>query len=212
MDNEPAGAGPQPKKTGSWPRPSNAPILFLLVMVLLVWLSFNVSNWSNRSEISYGLFLQELDKNNIETAQNTGAKLGGEFKQPPTLPVSSSDKEHGAVAEPLHKEFTVVLSPLAGEDIDVKLREKLGVNYKAESASDGAAAAMFIWLAIPVLFIVAFLFMMRRARDQFLGGGILSGFSKSPAKRYEVNAKRITFADVAGLEGVKNDLSEVVEF
>jgi cell division protease FtsH len=45
-----------------------------------------------------------------------------------------------------------------------------------------------------------------------MGGGILSGFSKSPARRYEHGKKRITFADVAGLEGVKKDLEEVVEF
>ena len=55
--------------------------------------------------------------------------------------------------------------------------------------------------------------MLRRTRDQFLGGGILSGFSKSPAKRYEESGKKpITFNDVAGLEGVKHDLQEIVEF
>ena len=55
--------------------------------------------------------------------------------------------------------------------------------------------------------------MLRRTRDQFMGGGILSGFSKSPAKRYEESGKKpITFNDVAGLEGVKHDLQEIVEF
>ncbi len=54
---------------------------------------------------------------------------------------------------------------------------------------------------------------MRRARAPvFMGGGILGGFSKSPAKRYETTNKPVTFSDVAGLEGVKNDLQEVVEF
>ena len=45
-----------------------------------------------------------------------------------------------------------------------------------------------------------------------LGGGLLSGFSKSPARRYEANGQTITFNDVAGLEGVKDELQEVVEF
>ncbi len=45
------------------------------------------------------------------------------------------------------------------------------------------------------------------------GGGFLTGFGKSPAKRYDVGqGKRVTFADVAGLEQVKGDLTEVVEF
>jgi len=55
--------------------------------------------------------------------------------------------------------------------------------------------------------------MFRRTRDQFMGaGGMLSGFGKSPAKRYEGAKQPITFADVAGLDTVKSDLEEVVEF
>ena len=38
------------------------------------------------------------------------------------------------------------------------------------------------------------------------------GFSKSGARRYDGGTKPITFADVAGLEGVKHDLQEVVDF
>jgi cell division protease FtsH len=45
-----------------------------------------------------------------------------------------------------------------------------------------------------------------------MGGGFLTGFSKSPAKRYEPSEQTITFRDVAGLEGVKADLQEVVEY
>jgi cell division protease FtsH len=48
--------------------------------------------------------------------------------------------------------------------------------------------------------------------DQMMGGGFLTGFSKSPAKRYEPSGQTITFKDVAGLEGVKSDLQEVVEY
>ena len=45
-----------------------------------------------------------------------------------------------------------------------------------------------------------------------MGGGFLSGFSKSPAKKFEANEKMVTFDDVAGLEGVKADLQEIVDF
>jgi cell division protease FtsH len=64
-----------------------------------------------------------------------------------------------------------------------------------------------------VALIAGLWFMFRRTRDQMLGGGLLSGFSKSPARRYETGSQTVTtFADVAGLEGVKNELEEVVEF
>ena len=54
--------------------------------------------------------------------------------------------------------------------------------------------------------------LFRRARDSFFTGGLTGGFTKSGARRYDAGDKPITFADVAGLEGVKNDLQEVVEF
>ena len=45
-----------------------------------------------------------------------------------------------------------------------------------------------------------------------MGGGFLSGFNKSPAKEYESSDMPITFKDVAGLEGVKGDLQEIIDF
>ena len=45
-----------------------------------------------------------------------------------------------------------------------------------------------------------------------MGGGFLSGFTKSPAKQYEEQDAPITFDDVAGLESVKADLQEIVDY
>jgi cell division protease FtsH len=55
-------------------------------------------------------------------------------------------------------------------------------------------------------------FLFRKARDSFFTGGLTGGFSKSGARRYEGGDKPITFEDVAGLEGVKHELQEIVEF
>ena len=114
--------------------------------------------------------------------------------------------------EKMSSTFTVILSPLAGERIDALLRQKLGEHYKAERLTDSAGMAMMFYLMISVVLIGGMYVMFRRARDQFMGGGILSSFSKSPAKRYDNGGKRITFADVAGLDGVKNELTEIVDF
>jgi cell division protease FtsH len=114
--------------------------------------------------------------------------------------------------EKMSSTFTVILSPLAGERVDALLRQKLGEHYKAERLTDSAGMAMMFYLMISVVLIGGMYLMFRRARDQFMGGGILSSFSKSPAKRYDNGGKRITFADVAGLDGVKNELTEIVDF
>jgi cell division protease FtsH len=76
-------------------------------------------------------------------------------------------------------------------------------------------ALMVTYVIAIILPIVLFVFLwmsFRRTRDQIMGGGFLSGFSKSTARRYEPSQQAVTFADVAGLEGVKSDLQEMVDF
>src|SRR5207248_5994733 len=54
-------------------------------------------------------------------------------------------------------------------------------------------------------------FLLPRFRDP-MGGGFLSNYIKSPARRYERNKMRITFDDVAGMQSAKSELQEMVEF
>ena len=52
-------------------------------------------------------------------------------------------------------------------------------------------------------------FMLRQTQG---GNKGMSGFGKSKAKSPDENGKRVTFADVAGVEGEKKELSEIVDF
>src|SRR5262249_60138122 len=71
----------------------------------------------------------------------------------------------------------------------------------------------FLYVLLPgLLLVLLFLFvLLPRFRDP-LGGGFLSNYIKSPAKRYERTKGRITFDDVAGMQNAKSELQEVVEF
>src|SRR5581483_6088249 len=72
------------------------------------------------------------------------------------------------------------------------------------------------WLTIlvgfvPTLLLVAFfLWMMRRASGA--AGGMLGAVGRSKARKYESNAERTTFADVAGIDEATEELAEVVDF
>jgi cell division protease FtsH len=72
----------------------------------------------------------------------------------------------------------------------------------------------FLLSFIPMLLIFAFLiFMMRRAMGGGAGGGNAFTFGKSRAKLHVPDDLRtVTFADVAGADEAKSDLSEFVEF
>lgn len=120
----------------------------------------------------------------------------------------------GGEPEQQRRGFYVTLSGTDQEvDYFTNLLRQNGISRKNVIEQDGAQTLMMlIYVALPILLIVFFFLMLRRTRDQIMGGGFLSGFSKSPAKEYEEDQEPITFAEVAGLESVKLDLQEIIEF
>ncbi len=88
---------------------------------------------------------------------------------------------------------------------------ELGVEFDVTPETDGTGLVLMVYLLVTVALFAGVWFMFRRARDQF-GGGLLTSFGKSPAKRYEMGDKPVTFDDVAGLVGAKSELEEIVEF
>src|ERR1700719_2961044 len=70
----------------------------------------------------------------------------------------------------------------------------------------------FMFFLLPMLVLAAlFFFVLPRFRDP-LGGGFLSNYVKSPAKRYDKTKMRITFEDVANMISAKQELQEIVDF
>ena len=86
------------------------------------------------------------------------------------------------------------------------------ISYEKKSDMFGA----LFWNIAPIFFIVAiWMFIMRRMSGGGMGGG-MNPFSvgKSKAQVYEKgdNTNRITFKDVAGQEGAKQEVQEIVDF
>jgi cell division protease FtsH len=86
------------------------------------------------------------------------------------------------------------------------------VNYAYLPPDDTASFLLMIAVMLPIVILIFFWISYRRSQSQFMGGGFLSGFSKSTAKRYDKDAHPITFKDVAGQKAAKADLLEIVEF
>ena len=136
----------------------------------------------------------------VEITANT---LTGEFKEPTAVSLVAN-------AEPL-KTFRVELSDYVAEGLPALLLDHK-VRTEVVQPTDGTGVLLGLYLLVPMLLMVGFWMSLRRARDPLGGTGFLGSFSKSPAKRYGEKDKKTTFADVAGLEQVKNDLQEIVDF
>jgi cell division protease FtsH len=68
------------------------------------------------------------------------------------------------------------------------------------------------WIVPTLLFFVVWLFIMRRMSSKLGAGGGLMSIGKSKAKVYVEKDIKITFADVAGVDEAKAELTETVNF
>lgn len=186
-------------------------VLLAVVLVALIFL-VSRSGGGGRNEVPYGVFRAELAQGNVARANVKGMKLYGEFKTAPAIQNGKPGRD-GAV-ERYDLKFVTTLPPQVLDDpaFDEAMLKALGANYSATEPSDNTGYMLGVYLLVTVLLFGAIWVMFRRTRDQVLGGGLLTGFAKSPARRYEAGESRVTFNDVAGLEGVKHELEEVVEF
>lgn len=137
-------------------------------------------------------------------------------ESPSTVPVPSEGAAAEASAEEkrLAEDFTVVLlAPYVEMELGRYWLDNGVQEVVANPPADYSTLFTILWLAFIVLFTLGMMwFFTRQARDQMMGGGMLGNIIRSPARRYEKEDQPITFNDVAGLEGVKRDLKEVVDF
>ena len=75
--------------------------------------------------------------------------------------------------------------------------------------SDNSFLLSFLPYLLMVALMIGFTFVIMR---QASGGGKLSQFSKANARTQPSNGPKITFADVAGAEEEKEEMSEIVDF
>jgi cell division protease FtsH len=96
--------------------------------------------------------------------------------------------------------------PSAADEAVLKANE---VDYAFGSPSSNWLLGV-LSLLLPVMLIIGFfVWMQRRAQGQM--GNVMS-IGRSRAKAYSTDKPSTTFADIAGYEGVKQEINEVVDF
>ena len=187
------------------------PLLLAAMLVISVFWIIN-SGASVGTTVPYGMFFKQLKKNNVQEVTIKGEILTGKW-----ITVPSNQETPEKLVGKLKEEFnTVLLSPYAGESELAKILEQQvesgklqELNVDRQTMSRGME--LLSWLIIPIIFVFLFYMMMRRSGDPF-SGGMMGGFIRSPARKFEKNEQQTTYDDVAGLKTAKQDLEEIVEF
>lgn len=216
------------------PRRGQGPFIIALVLLSAFALMFYI-NASQVSRIDYSFLEEQLEKNNVQEITLYDSYAQGRFRVPPDKPATYNADGVLVPAKPgevLKREFDVLVpsdssSRSALLDRLNKLRQEskternvdnpdslttVPLEYKVVPGNALNTVMTFLWLGILVATVVGIYIFFRRSREGMMGGGFLSSFTRSTAKRYEPSDQHVTFKDVAGLEGVKADLQEIVEF
>ena len=94
-------------------------------------------------------------------------------------------------------------------DADEQLLKQMGVDYDFKTPQANWISSL-LPIVLPFVFVIAFfMWMQRRAMGQ--AGSIMS-VGKSKAKAYQADKPSTTFTDIAGYDGVKLEIKEVVDF
>jgi cell division protease FtsH len=183
--------------------------LWLLILLLLVGVLYFTMGFGTAGQVDYSEFMKLVEDHQVNKVVLLGAnRVVGELKEGAKVPEEVAKKLRGANNKIA---ANVPESEVRSGNVSERLN-KAGVRYSAEE-EHGAWIGPFLMLLLPGLILLAvfFFFLLPRFRDP-LGGGFLSNYIKSPAKRYEKTKMRTTFEDVADMAAAKGELQEVVEF
>ena len=163
--------------------------------VLLLFSSFIPSNGIQQvPRVPYSLFIDQVNDGAVKRAYITQDQIRYELSAP----------EEGAPP-------VLATTPIFDMDLPQRLESK-GVEFAAAPPKKpNIFTTILSWVVPPLIFILVLQFFARRS----MGGGAQGAlsFTKSKAKVYVPDEEsRVTFADVAGVDEAKQELTEIVDF
>ncbi|MDX3525955.1 ATP-dependent zinc metalloprotease FtsH [Streptomyces sp. ID05-39B] len=180
-------------------------ILAALVVFLIALLVLSFFNEGDEPTISYTEFSRQVDEGNVSKIYAKGDAIQGQLRK-------GRDNPEG---DGTYTKFRTERPTFADDRLWDELTEH-DVTVTAEPVVKQRSflANLLISLAPMVLLIAVWVFIARRMRSGGLGGagGMLG--RKAPPKPVELEPgqERTTFDDVAGIDEVAGELSDVVDF
>jgi cell division protease FtsH len=166
----------------------------LLFTFFLVWQLINPR--ATDQKMAFSEFIQKVEKSPAD------------FKSAPLqIRMNGNNAEFRGTLKKGDEAF--VTTGFIGEQTLEKLN-KANIPYEISREAEGGfwQQMLITWLPIIVVAVVFLLFM----RQLQMGGGKAMSFGKSKARLLSESQKKITFADVAGIEEAKDEVEEIIAF
>ena len=170
-------------------------LLWLVVIGVLVLVFSNFDTRNEPDKLNYSQFVTAVATDQVKSVKIDGEQISGE-------------KKNGST-------FETVRPAVTDTELMPKLIKHNGEVQGATPERQGVMMQLLI-ASFPVLLIIGlFLFIMRNMSGGGAGGGRGMGpmsFGKSKAKMLSEDQIKVTFADVAGCDEAKQEVTEIVDF
>ncbi|MEU3466387.1 ATP-dependent zinc metalloprotease FtsH [Streptomyces sp. NPDC048387] len=197
-EGAPPGPPPRRKPPGGW----RGLILVALIVFLITNVVLSFFNEGDGPTVSYTEFSKQVGAGNVEKIYSKGDAIQGELKTEQPVPGGHGD----------YRKFVTQRPAFADDQLWNDLTSK-GVTVTASPVVEQRSFLANLLLSLaPMLLLVALWLLIARRMGSALGGA--GGFGrKAPPRPVELEgAQRTTFEDVAGIDEVEGELSEVVDF
>ncbi|HEX9142420.1 MAG TPA: ATP-dependent zinc metalloprotease FtsH [Gaiellaceae bacterium] len=208
--DQPKKASTPPAPRGSSPpspqpprfRPTRGWIIFAVVLLgFNFYLGSRATQPASRIRVPFSpFFLQQVTEGHVKDITSKGTAIQGTFTQ----------KQRYAGSKPTLR-FRTEIPAFADNNALSRLLQAKRVVVNAQPLDSGAPwwQNLLLGFGPTILFIFLLFWIMRRAGNV---QNVLGSFGRSRARRYQPSGDRITFADVAGIDEAKAELTEVVDF
>jgi cell division protease FtsH len=160
--------------------------LVISLVFVMIYHMFNQPK-TTQTEVIYSDFLGYVDKSQVAEVTIQGENISGKLTNG-TFFKTYAPKDASVIA---------------------MLKDK-GVRISAKPADDSPWYMTLLVSWLPMLLLIGvWIFFMRQMQG---GGGKAMAFGKSRARLVTDKSKKVTFADVAGVEEAKAELEEVIDF
>ncbi len=210
--SQPSPRGGQPPARGPGYNPIRWGRFWLIFGVLLlanIVISAIVQNASQPTTVTipYDVFIAQVEAGNVANITATGDSITGVTKT----------EISGGSGQPKAKNFDTVRPSFANDSLEADLiKAKVSILAEPTNPPTPLWETLLFSFGPTLLLVFGFIYLMRRSAAA-LGagggaGGILGRFGQSGARLFDAEKPGATFADVAGIDEVKAELVEIVDF
>lgn len=191
--------------------------IYLLLIFGIFWMFFN-NGGANPQKIEWDEVKTQIAAGDVKEIVFIRNDFEGRVTIRPDRLEKYADKFGGNIPKKSPHFIFLVSGSFNAEEMFGELNDSLPAEdrFKVIIENDSKVwRTLLDWLLFPILLIAMWFFMFRGVNRNMGGGGGPGGIfnvGKSTGKLAEKNDMKVTFKDVAGLYGAKDEVMEIVDF